>query len=74
MVESLFCAFALYTLHYTKSWAGHMEKQEAEMKRTLEMETEMEIGNGNGNKNAPITGAMFSSWTLWSSVLSRVLL
>ena len=30
-------------------------------------------GNGNGNKNAPITGAMFSSW-LMSSVLSCILL
>ena len=40
---------------------GHMEKQETEMKRKLEMET----GNGNwkqlGTKDAPITGAMFSS-------------
>ena len=45
---------------------GHMEKQETEMKRKLEMET----GNGNWKwklememrtKNAPITGAMFSS-------------
>ena len=32
-----------------------MEKQETEMKWKLEMETEM------GTKNAPITGAMFSS-------------
>ena len=38
-----------------------MEKQEMEMKRKLETET----GNGNwkqlGTKDAPITGAMFSS-------------
>ena len=44
---------------------GHMEKQEMEMKWKLEMETR----NGNWkwkwkwNKNAPIIGAMFSSWT-----------
>ena len=41
---------------------GHMEKQEAEMKQKLEME----IGNGNWKqkckkKDAPITGAIFSS-------------
>ena len=29
------------------------------MKQKLEKET----GNGNWNKNAPITGAMVSSWT-----------
>ena len=44
--------------------AGHMEKQETEIKRKLEMET----GNGNRKlktemetKDAPITGAIFSS-------------
>ena len=45
---------------------GHMEKQESEMKGKLETETE----NGNwkrkletemGTKDAPITGAIFSS-------------
>ena len=43
---------------------GHMEKQETEIKRKLEMET----GNGNWKlktemetKDAPITGAIFSS-------------
>ena len=40
---------------------GHMEKQETEMKQKMETET----GNGNwkqmGPKDAPITGAMFSS-------------
>ena len=43
---------------------GHMEKQETEIKRKLEMET----GNGNRKlktemetKDAPITGAIFSS-------------
>ena len=33
------------------------------MKQKLETETGNGVGNGNGNKNAPISGAVFPSWT-----------
>ena len=54
----------LRCIRITKHENGHMEKQETEIKRKLEMET----GNGNRKlktemetKDAPITGAVFSS-------------
>ena len=46
----------LYPFVDTLDFLGHMEKQETEMKRKLE--TEM------GTKDAPITGAIFSLYSV----------
>ena len=47
--------------HHAPQSTGHVEKQKMEIKWKLQMETGMEIGNRYGKKNAPITGATFSS-------------